>query len=94
MSDDFLDSSMKIRIRGNDANHDSYRKNGGFLNQYSVASPSQSASDEASSPNAVERVPRLLFSLRKKIILQKLFSHQTILIYDRIFFIFLGVHEV
>lgn len=94
MSDDFLDSSMKIRIRGNDATHDNYRKNGGFLNQYSVASPSQSASDEASSPNAVERVPRLLFSLRKKIFYKNSSRIKQFLIYDKIFSIISGVHEV
>lgn len=63
MSDDFFDSLIKIRNQRNDTDHDNYRKNGGFLNQYSVSLTSQSASAEASSSllNVVERVPRLLF---------------------------------
>lgn len=65
MSDDFLDTLIKIRIKRNDADHDNYRKNGGLLTPYSVISSSHSASMEASSSslNVVERVPRLLFLL-------------------------------
>jgi hypothetical protein len=61
MSDDFLDSLIKIRIKRSDTDHDNYRKNGGFLNHYSVISPSQSSTSEAQLLQAPDRVPRLLF---------------------------------
>jgi hypothetical protein len=61
MSDDFLESLIKIRIKRNDQDSDNYRKNGGFLNPYSVISPSASSSTEAQSLQLPERVPRLLF---------------------------------
>lgn len=61
MSDDFLESLIKIRIKRNDQDQDNYRKNGGFLNPYSVISPTVSSSTEAQSLQVPERVPRLLF---------------------------------
>lgn len=66
MSDDFLDSLIKIRIRRSDEDHDNYRKHGGFHSPYSVITTTLSSSSEASSSsfNPVERVPRLLFLFR------------------------------
>lgn len=63
MSDDFLESLIKIRIKRKDTDYDNYRTNGGFLNPYSVISPTLSSSNEAQSSllQVPERVPRLLF---------------------------------
>lgn len=61
MSDDFLDSLIKIRANRNGSNHDVYQKNG-FLTPYNVMSPTQSSSLKAQAP---ERVPRLLFFVPK-----------------------------
>lgn len=61
MSDDFLESLIKIRIKRNDQDQDNFKKHGGFLNPYSVVSPTESSSQEAMSLQVPERVPRLLF---------------------------------
>ena len=65
MSDDFLDSLIKIRAKRKDQDLDDYRNYGGILNRYSVISPTQSSSTETQSLQVPERVPRLLFFVPK-----------------------------
>lgn len=64
MSDDFLDSLIKIHIRRSDSDHDNYRKHGGVINPYGVISPTQSSFSEAQELQVPERVPRLLFFIQ------------------------------
>lgn len=66
MSDDFLESLAKLRVKPVGDDQSNNRKQGGFLCAYSFGSSSQSASPETSSFDVVERVPRLLFSLQNK----------------------------
>lgn len=76
--DDFLDSIIKTRIkRTNNDDVDNYRKNGGILNHYSVISPSSSSYQEAAqAPKALERTPRLLFSLQNVCVPLYLFENE------------------
>jgi hypothetical protein len=68
MSDEFLESLAASRLKRLNEDHEVQRKTIGFLSPYSFVSTcsSQSASQEASTFNVVERVPRLLFSFQDK----------------------------